>query len=217
MNWERQRLNLSLALVVLPLLIAAQDQPPVPRPSFKARADAVTVDVLVTKDGAPLRGLTAGNFEVKDNGAVQVIDSVSTEPVQLDVACVLASVTRRRGPQLPVLSNAGDALRAAFTDRDHVQVVPFTSAIRVQESAGGEAIDFRQWLDSVPSQRGLRPMRDALFVALASRHDHPGRFLVVLFSDGSDGRSWSTREQVLAVARRTRIRDLRAEVGRPVP
>lgn len=193
-----------LLVLVAFIPLAAQDTAR-NQPVFKARADAVNVDVLVTKDGAPLRGLSAGNFEVNDNGVVQVIESVSTEPVQLDVTVVLGFAARVNRDQLPSLASAGEALREALTAQDHVSIVPFTSSIRGSEFTGGEAIDLRQWLDKIPSQRGLQPMRDALSVAMIRRHDHPGRFLVVVLGDGFDGRSWATREQVVEEARRSDV------------
>jgi VWFA-related protein len=196
---------IGLLLAVVGAVSASPQQPP----AFKARADAVNVDVLVTRDGVPVRGLTAENFEVRDNGVVQLVDSVSSEPVQLDVAVVLGPVDRptpragvRTHTTFPAQSAAGDALRAAFAAQDHVQIVPFTSAIRIAESTGRDPVDLREWLETKARRSGSRPMRDAVFLALASRHDHPGRFVVVVLTDGVDIRSWSRGDQVVEVARR---------------
>ena len=182
---------------------------PQEKPAFSTRRDAVNVDVLVTRDGALVRGLTTANFEVKDNGVPQTVDSVSTEPVQLDVAVVLGPVAQPKPrPGVSTFTNieaqsaAAEALRKAFAPEDHVQIVPFTSAIRLPKTTVQD-LNLRESLDARWGQRGLLPMRDALLVALTTRHHHPGRFLVVLLSDGLDGRSWSSRDQVIEVARRT--------------
>ena len=54
-------------------------QPPAPQtqtPTFRTRVDAVTVDVIATdKQGKPVTDLTAADFEVKENGKVQAVDS----------------------------------------------------------------------------------------------------------------------------------------------
>jgi VWFA-related protein len=54
-------------------------QPPAPQtqtPTFRTRVDAVTVDVIATdKQGKPVTDLTAADFEVKENGKVQTVDS----------------------------------------------------------------------------------------------------------------------------------------------
>ncbi|MBP6715451.1 MAG: VWA domain-containing protein [Acidobacteria bacterium] len=45
-------------------------------PTFRTRIDAVTVDVIATdKQGKPVTDLTAADFEIKENGKVQAIDS----------------------------------------------------------------------------------------------------------------------------------------------
>jgi hypothetical protein len=51
--------------------------------------DGVRVDVLVNENRRSVRGLTAANFELRDRGVVQVIDSVSFEDVPVSVMLVL--------------------------------------------------------------------------------------------------------------------------------
>ena len=194
-------LTLFTLLFIAPRLCLVQGPPN--RPEFKARVDAVNVDVLVMKDGEPVRGLTVGNFEVRDNGVLQVVKDVSVEGVQLDVSCIVAPAARNGLDQLPTLLKAGEAVRDALAEPDHVQVVPLVQPLRVLEFTGGRSLDFASWMDAVPSQRGLVPTRDAVFVALAARHPHPGRFVIVLFSDGFDSRSWSTAAQLRELAQRS--------------
>lgn len=75
---------LALSLLALPLLSAAlRAQTPPPQtpaapqtPTFRTRIDAVSVDVIATdKQGKPVTDLTAADFEVKENGKVQTVDS----------------------------------------------------------------------------------------------------------------------------------------------
>jgi VWFA-related protein len=71
---------LSAALAVESLFVAAQSQvPPQPQSqSYSAGATAVLVDVVVrTKQGRPLQGLTADDFEVFEDGVRQKIGSFS--------------------------------------------------------------------------------------------------------------------------------------------
>jgi len=44
---------------------------------FRAGTQAVLVDVLVTDRNRPVAGLTTADFELRDNGVRQTIDSVS--------------------------------------------------------------------------------------------------------------------------------------------
>ena len=72
------------ALVSAPALIGQTPastqqpgQPPTPQqPTFRARVDSVSVDVQVTdKSGKPVDDLTADDFEIKESGKVQTVDT----------------------------------------------------------------------------------------------------------------------------------------------
>jgi VWFA-related protein len=71
------------ALALLALAIGAvsaappvQTPPQQPQTTFRTRIDAVTVDVIATdKQGKPVTDLTAADFEIKEAGKVQLIDS----------------------------------------------------------------------------------------------------------------------------------------------
>lgn len=54
----------------------AQPPPAQQTPTFRTRVDAVSVDVIATdKQGKPITDLTAADFEIKEAGKVQTIDS----------------------------------------------------------------------------------------------------------------------------------------------
>ena len=63
----------------------AQQRPPV----FTANVDAVFVDVSVRKGGRQLTGLTAADFELRDNGVKQDIDTIETSAVPIDLSIVV--------------------------------------------------------------------------------------------------------------------------------
>src|SRR4030095_6600238 len=61
---------------------SAQTQPPQPRPVFRSRLNVVSVDVIVRdKSGAVVRGLTAADFEVREDSKAQEISNFSFEEV----------------------------------------------------------------------------------------------------------------------------------------
>jgi VWFA-related protein len=77
---------IAAALVVVgagPLGRAAAQQSPPPSgqeapaqpPTFRTQANFVLTDVFVTKDGQPVTDLTADDFEVREDGAVQAVKS----------------------------------------------------------------------------------------------------------------------------------------------
>ena len=57
--------------------------------TFTSRVDAVRVDVLVTADGQPVKGLRAADFDIRDNGVRQHVDLVSFEEIPLNVVLAL--------------------------------------------------------------------------------------------------------------------------------
>jgi VWFA-related protein len=62
--------------------LPSAQQPTQPRPVFRTSRDLISVDVVVRdKSGAVVRNLTAGDFEVKEDGKVQQVTSFSFEEI----------------------------------------------------------------------------------------------------------------------------------------
>jgi hypothetical protein len=51
------------------------------KPTFRVTTDLVAIDVSVRRGNAPVMGLQASDFELRDNGVQQKIDAVSIESV----------------------------------------------------------------------------------------------------------------------------------------
>ena len=71
---------------------------------FKSRTDGVRVDVLVTDGSHPLRGLSAGDFELRDNGVVQQVSDIDVESIPLNLICVLDTSDSVAGARLQSLA-----------------------------------------------------------------------------------------------------------------
>src|SRR5687767_13348336 len=56
------------------------------RPTFRASADAVRIDVSVRRNGRPVSGLRANDFDVRDNGVAQTVTDLSFEAGAIDVS-----------------------------------------------------------------------------------------------------------------------------------
>jgi VWFA-related protein len=72
----------SLAACMLAVSLTAPQDPPGQRAPFRTDINLVLVDVHVTRGGRPVTDLTAADFRVRENGAVQQIASI--EYVEVD-------------------------------------------------------------------------------------------------------------------------------------
>ena len=81
-----RRLAVALIAAALPLSgpsLASQKQ------AFSSGALGVRVDVLVTDGSKPVAGLTASDFELRDNGVVQTIDVLDASDVPVNAVLAL--------------------------------------------------------------------------------------------------------------------------------
>lgn len=179
------------------------------RPLFRATTSVVSVDAAVLNGRRPVEGLTVADFEVRDNGVVQTIDSVSLDGLPLDVTVVLdlrdiaysVHISGRSTAvqdatsqgvadtaQLSAVLGPDDRLRIVTATRDVAEPHPL-------QGPGGRAVH------RVPrEQMSASALYDAIFTALARRTSAERRHLVLVFTDGFDGASIATSKQLLQVA-----------------
>ncbi len=172
--------------------------------SFTTTVDAVAVDVLVTRGGRPVGGLTAEDFSLRDNGVLQRIESVQLEEVPITLLLVLDTSGSVRGAPLVELRAAAQAAAAALRPADRVGLVTFSDKLRmvVEPPASGSSLP-----DALGHIRasGATALYDATFAALALREQTVGRTLVLVFSDGYDTVSWLDPRDVLSAAQRSDV------------
>jgi VWFA-related protein len=189
-----------MALVLLPVLVSAT--PVLSRQAaFRARTDAVFVDVAVTRDRVPVPGLTKDRFALTDNGVPQeILDATLESAMPLDLSLVVdTSVSVAGGARNRILSSvksiagflrADDHLQLFSVNGDVESAPPQSFYRTVTEQDRGSLAD------------GGTPLFDA--VALAAMHDSaPGRrHVVVALTDGVDTSSLLPESAVQAVLRR---------------
>ena len=188
---------LALAGATVPSLAARPQQ----APSFSSRINAVRVDVLVTEGAQVLRGLSASDFEVRDNGVPQQLDFVSFEQLPLNVILALDVSRSVAGERMAHLRTAGRALLNALGADDRAALVAFNDRVRLESELTTDVARIRHALDrTVPD--GDTALIDACFAAMVLGETESGRSLLIVFSDGSDTSSWLTAERVLETAKR---------------
>ena len=149
------------------------------QPVFRARALAVRVDVLVTDGRVPVGGLTAQDFELRDNDVAQAIEIVESAGVPINVVLALDTSNSTQGARQANLVAASEALLDGLKPEDRAALTTFSHA--------------------VAPRLALTPDLVALTATLAQA----GRSLVVLCTDGSDISSWLRPADVVDSARRS--------------
>lgn len=174
-------------------------------PVFRAGVESVRVDVSVTRGNRPVTGLTAGDFEVVDNGVISPVTSVSREDVPLRLLLVLDTSASLDGPLLPTLVDAATGLVRALRPSDEVGLLTFDQSPRVvlPPSTGHKTV-----VDALVQLRAGGPTawRDALFVALQLvAGGEASRPVVLLFTDGADTASWMDADGIAEAVRRSGV------------
>ena len=79
-----------------------------PQPSFRSGAVGVRVDALVTDGRKPVAGLSASDFELRDNGVLQSIQLVAADDIPLNIVLALdtSATTGKRHADLMAASAA---------------------------------------------------------------------------------------------------------------
>ena len=85
---------------------------------FAVAIDGVAVDVLVTRDRRPVKGLTAADFRLRDNGVLQRVESVMIEDVPITLFLVLDVSDSVKGDLLARLESAAKAAAGALRPDD---------------------------------------------------------------------------------------------------
>lgn len=169
---------------------------------FKSNAEAVRVDVLVTEGNRPVAGLTTADFEVKDRGVMQQIDSIAFEDVPLSVMIALDTSDSLQGPALEHLRDAATAATRLLKRTDRAALLTFAHRVMRRTAWTNVHEQIEAALRQVESA-GATSLHDAAYTAITLNDDQPGRRLVLLFSDGQDMSSWLPGQFALDAARRS--------------
>ena len=168
---------------------------------YRVAVDGVRVDVLVTEGKRAVRGLTASDFELRDRGVVQVIDSVSFEDVPLSVMLVLDTSSSVRGTPLTHLKQAASGVVDRLLPGDRAALMTFSGAVSLDCDWTSDRRRLQDAIGRVDAG-GATALHDAAYAALMLRDPSPGRPLVLVFSDAADTASWLPGARVIELAQR---------------
>lgn len=169
---------------------------------FTSGIDLVRVDALVTDGHSTISGLTASDFELRDNGVPQSIDSVLLESLPLSVTFVLDTSGSVGGTKLLNLERAVDVVLDRLKGEDMAALITFSHRVSLARTLTTDRGAIRDALRSVGAA-GTTALRDAVYTGLALSGREHSRSLVLAFSDGLDNASWLSEAVVQRAAERS--------------
>lgn len=181
------------------LLVAAAPQSP---PVFGAEVGVVRVEVSVTRDGRPVRGLTAADFELRDEGRLQEVSLVAEEDARIDAVLVLDLSASVKGVKHAALRGAAAAFLDGLREGEAAAIVAFRDEVVLLEDFTSDRARLFEAL-SRAEPRGSTALRDAVYCGLRLRASESRRLAVVVFSDGLDNVSLLAPADVVGAAART--------------
>jgi hypothetical protein len=156
--------------------------------------------VLVTNGKQSVTGLSAGDFELRDNGVPQVLAQVDVEQLPLNLILVFDTSASVAGERMQSLLDAGRTLLDQLREADRVALVSFSTRVELVAPLTPSRHQIRAAVGTLDAA-GSTSLRDAVFSGL-------------VFSDGADTSSWLTSRRVIEVAKRTDAVIYAVAVGR---
>lgn len=211
------RVVAAAAIAVAAASVPASQEPDEPIARFAGGVGLVEVYVTVTDAaGVPIGDLTAGDFEVRENGVLQTVSVFAAEDVPLAVALGVDRSWSMSGEPLRLARVAAERFLRdlAPADRSMVlsigseaEVIAPLSTDRPAQIRAVQAMDL--W--------GTTALHDAIVAGLDRLAPEPGRQALVVFSDGTDRYSRTSEADLLARVRRSAALVYPVAVGRTRP
>ena len=197
---------LALCLLAPATLVARGGQEQLDRSqrTFRTSTDVVTIQASVRDArGRPVQGLTANDFEVRDNGQLRPMLSLRADgraPISLAIL-VDMSGSMRLGPKMSIAGQALDAVLSQLRPgEDEVGLFTFDSALHERETFTRDLTQLRGALEEF-APYGTTSLYDATSETarrVAART--AARKAVIVLTDGVDNSSRLTPPQVSALA-----------------
>ncbi len=189
-NRRCRLLACALALIAATFARPAAQQVPV----FRTAVDLVNVGVTVTdRKGRLMTGLTAGDFEVYEDGQKQAVryfaagDGHDQAGSEMHLGLLL-DVSESMGEDIKFTRTAAIKFLNTLLDAVDVTVVDFDTEVRAARYSQNE---FARLIERIRQQKttGMTALYDAIGVYLDGASAQDGRKIMLLYTDGGDTRS----------------------------
>jgi VWFA-related protein len=173
-------------------------------PTFESGVETVSLDVLVTREGTPVAGLSAADFEVRDDGVVQKVSLATGADVGIHAVLALDVSGSVVGQRFVDLKAAARAFLSGLAPRDRVSVLAFNHGSRLAAGPAATAEEAASALDDL-SVGGGTALYDATLAGLVLADASAGRPVLAVFSDGENRLSWTTPSAAAEAARASEV------------
>jgi VWFA-related protein len=165
---------------------------------------SVLVDASVyDKTGRPVKGMTAPDFVLEEDGKLQKPDMVAQEAIPTTFA-VLVDSSHSMWRNLDFVQAAAGRLAAYLRPRDRVIVAPFAASLKPLTGPTNDRQTIAEAVQAITAEGGTA-LRDSL-IELADRlSTTPGRRVIVLITDGYDENSKASLADAVAAVRKQGI------------
>jgi Ca-activated chloride channel homolog len=172
--------------------------------TFRTAIDLVHFAVVVTdKQGSPITGLTADDFEVKESGKPQTIkffaagDPDAAPPLHLGF---LLDASGSMEEDLKDVRTAAIKFLNTMEQAEDITLVDFDTEVRMARYSGSE---YARLIERIRQRKadGMTALYDALGVYLSGTAEQTGQKVLIMYTDGGDTRSTLTMNEVLDLLR----------------
>lgn len=191
-------------VVVLSMTMAAASALATAQKTFRTEVNLVHFAVVVTdKSGAPITGLTADDFEIKEVGRPQTIkffaagDPEDAPPLHIGF---LLDTSGSMGEDIKDVRTAAIKFLNTMDRAVDITLVDFDTEVRVGRYA---TTDYARLIERIRSRKpdGYTALYDALGVYLNSASVQDGQKILIMYTDGGDTRSALNHSDVLELLR----------------
>jgi len=172
--------------------------------TFRTAVDLVHFGVVVTdKQGSPITGLTADDFDIKEAGKPQTIkffsagDPANAPPLHVGF---LLDASGSMEEDLKDVRTAAIKFLNAMDQAEDITLVDFDTEVRMARYSGSE---YARLIERIRGRKadGMTALYDAIGVYLSSTADQDGQKVLIMYTDGGDTRSALTMSEVLDLLR----------------
>jgi Ca-activated chloride channel family protein len=192
------------AVLILTVTVVAAAVPAAAQQTFRSEVDLIHFSVVVTdKQGAPINGLTADDFEVKESGKAQTIkffaagDPVTAPPLHIGF---LLDTSGSMEEDIKDVRTAAVKFLNAMEGAVDITLVDFDTEVRVARYTSGE---YPRLIERIRARKpdGYTALYDALGVYLDGADGQTGQKVLIMYTDGGDTRSALSQKDVIDLLR----------------